>query len=214
MQVYTAPSGPLFTNSYLVVCEKTKEAVVIDPAPGSFHPISRKIQKHHLKLCGLWLTHSHWDHLGDMVYFKRAYPVPLSVHPADQENVKRPGADGLPCPFCIEGVQPDSLLVEGEILEVGALRFLVIHTPGHTPGGVCYYEAAEKGLFTGDTLFKGSIGNLSFSMSEPEKMWHSLEKLSGLPKETRVYAGHGESTTLEEESWLDRAKEIFGNSSG
>jgi glyoxylase-like metal-dependent hydrolase (beta-lactamase superfamily II) len=90
------------------------------------------------------------------------------------------------------------------------LQIEVIHTPGHSPGGVCYLIEKEHVMISGDTLFKGSIGRLDFPSSDAEKMWSSLERLSRLAPETKVFPGHGESTTLARENWLKNAKNIFG----
>jgi len=111
--------------------------------------------------------------------------------------------------YQIEGVEPEFDLQEGEIIEVGKLQLIVIASPGHTPGGVCFYLDKEKILFSGDTLFKGSIGNLSFPTADPQAMWHSLKKLEKLPSETVVYPGHGPSTTIGDEDWLPKAQELF-----
>ena len=109
----------------------------------------------------------------------------------------------------IKGARPSHDLVEGQILRVGQLKALVIATPGHTPGGVCFYFKKENILISGDTLFKGSIGNLSFPTAEPAKMWHSLKQLARLPPDTHVYPGHGGPTTIKEEYWLDEAENHF-----
>jgi hydroxyacylglutathione hydrolase len=155
------------------------------------------------------LTHSHWDHIGDLKKVKTRFGVPVYVHPADRGNVVKPGSDKLPLMYQIEGVEPEFDLQEGEIIEVGKLQLIVIASPGHTPGGVCFYLDKEKILFSGDTLFKGSIGNLSFPTADPQAMWHSLKKLEKLPSETVVYPGHGPSTTIGDEDWLPKAQELF-----
>jgi glyoxylase-like metal-dependent hydrolase (beta-lactamase superfamily II) len=111
----------------------------------------------------------------------------------------------------IPSVEPSILMQEGDQIPVGHLNFSVMHTPGHTPGGVCFYEPQQGILFSGDTLFKGTIGNLSFPTCQPDEMWPSLEKLSRLPRATQVYPGHGPATTIKQENWLGRAKDIFGN---
>ena len=117
----------------------------------------------------------------------------------------------MPCWIDIEGIVPTHLMDEGDTIAVGDLHFKVIHTPGHTPGGVCFYCPEEKILISGDTLFKGTIGNLSFSTGRPALMWPSLKKLALLPPETQVFPGHGEKTTIGNEKWLARAEEMFGN---
>jgi glyoxylase-like metal-dependent hydrolase (beta-lactamase superfamily II) len=109
----------------------------------------------------------------------------------------------------ILGVDPDDFLEEGKVIQVGKLQVAVIHTPGHSPGSVCLYLREQKILFSGDTLFQGTIGNLHLPTSQPEKMWESLRKLAALPPETHVVPGHGSDTVLAKETWLSHAKEIF-----
>jgi len=211
MIISTFPSGPFQTNAYIAACPLTRIAAVIDPAPGSFKLLSNFLSKNELRLERILLTHSHWDHIADAHSMKTAYEVPVCLHPLDSPNLERPGADGLPFRLLIQGVTPDQFFHDGETFKVGQLEFLVITTPGHTPGGICFYCKEENVLFSGDTLFKGSMGNVSFPGSNPEDMWNSLQKLSLLPPETKVFPGHGPTTTIGSENWLSRAKEIFGN---
>ena len=202
-------SGPFETNAYLVWCPKTQKAAVIDPAPESAQRLIKHIQSYNLKLDKIILTHSHWDHFGDLKALHDHIPAPIYIHPEDQENIKTPGSDGLPMFFDIHPMTPTHLVENKQHIQVGDLDFEVIHTPGHTPGGICLYEPHHKMLISGDTLFKGSIGNLAFPTAEPDRMWQSLETLSQLPKETAVYPGHGEMTYLKDETWLKNAKQIF-----
>lgn len=204
------PSGPFGTNAYLLACAKKRVGVFIDPAPESSQRLLSAKEKHQLKIEAIYLTHSHWDHIGDVAMLKKKLNLPLYVHPADADNVRRPGSDGLPLFFQVEGAEPDHFFAEGQKLRIGDLLIEVIHTPGHTPGGVCFYLPKEKVLISGDTLFQGTIGNLSFPTSDPAAMWTSLKKLSKLPPETRVYPGHGGSTTISAEGWLEKAEEVFG----
>lgn len=209
MNIIVFPSGPFSTNAYLVYCSKTNEAAIIDPAPESKELLIQELNEKNLQLKAYYLTHSHWDHFGDLFALSKEYPAPIWVHPLDQPNLESPGADGLPMFVHIQGVKVTHTFEEGQTLSLGALEFKVLHTPGHSPGGVCFYFEQEKVLFSGDTLFKGSIGNLSFPTSNANQMWKSLEKLSKLPLETQVYPGHGEATTLKEETWLKNAQKIF-----
>lgn len=96
------------------------------------------------------------------------------------------------------------------IIKVGQLNFQTIHTPGHSVGSICLYEPSQNVLFSGDTLFKGSIGNISFPTSRPDLMWSSLDKLAKLPASTIVYPGHGPTTTIANETWLSDAQHYFG----
>lgn len=204
------PSGPFETNAYVAVCSKTNQAVIIDPAPDSFDSISQFIKDENLNPIALWLTHSHWDHIADASKVVEHYHLPVYIHPLDAPNLQKPGSDRLPCWISIKGVAPTHLLNEGDTVSVGDLTFTVIHTPGHTPGGVCFYCPQENVLISGDTLFQGTIGNLSFPTAVPDKMWPSLAKLATLPPQTRVYPGHGNPTTIGNEPWLGRAEQIFG----
>ncbi|MDB2614304.1 MBL fold metallo-hydrolase, partial [Chlamydiales bacterium] len=187
-------SGPVATNAYVVSCEETQFAWIIDPAPGSAPLIYKYLEEKSLKPKAIILTHSHWDHMGDAAEIKRKLSLPVSIHKDDEANLKKPGADKLPLFFEIEGVTPDNYLQDGDDLSLGIHRFKVIHTPGHSPGSLCLFEEKERVLFSGDTLFQGSIGNISFPTSNASKMWESLKKLELLPPETVVYSGHGENT--------------------
>lgn len=212
MKIQHVPSGPFLTKAYIASCPATSVAAIIDPSPDSTEKITNYITANSLIPKKILLTHSHWDHIADVYLVKRHYPeIPVFIHPLDAPNLIHPGSDGLPYPGLIQGVEPDHLFVDGETLSIGEMLFKVIHTPGHTPGGVCFYFDKEGVLFSGDTLFKGSIGNLSFPSCVPDKMWPSLDKLAKLPPETQVYPGHGLSTTIGSESWLPNARKIFGN---
>jgi len=212
MFIQPIPSGPFETNAYVVACTDTSEALIIDPAPESAATVAACLSANLLRPTCILLTHSHWDHIADTAKLKQLLKVPVFVHEDDAENLSHPGSDGLPCWIAIEGVLPDGFFREGHLLTCGKLKFQVIHTPGHTPGGVCFYEAHEHVLISGDTLFKGSIGNLSFPTARPALMWPSLDKLAKLPPETVVYPGHGPKTTIKAESWLPEAQRIFGHS--
>lgn len=210
MLIEIFPSGPFSTNAYVAACLATGEAVIIDPAPQSAQAIHAFIKERQLKCNAILLTHSHWDHIADVASLKELYPVPVYINPLDAPNLRQPGADQLPCWISFPSVEPDVLIEENDAIPLGQLKFKVIHTPGHTPGGVCFFESAQKVLFSGDTLFKGTIGNLSFPTCQPDKMWGSLDKLAKLPAETKVYPGHGPATTIGAENWLPQAKQLFG----
>lgn len=209
MNIEAFPSGPFETNAYVISCQNTNSAAIIDPAPDSAPSIISYIKAHNLVPQMIILTHSHWDHIADTSTLLREYSIPVYIHPLDALNLRKPGSDGLPCWLQIEGVEPDKELHEGEIISIGMLNFTVIETPGHTPGGICLYNKEKNILISGDTLFKGSIGNLSFPTARPNLMWESLAKLAKLPAETKVYPGHGPETSIKAESWISNAKQIF-----
>jgi len=211
MFIATLPSGPFETNAYVVACPLTQKAAIIDPGVDSFSKIKEVLENNHFIPTMILLTHSHWDHIAGVAELKQHYSIPVYVHPDDHGNLLNPRSDGLPCPYHFPGVTADHLFKDKETITLGSLPFEIIETPGHTPGGVCFYFPSEKVLFSGDTLFHGSIGNLSFPTSRPELMWPSLKKLALLPPETVVYPGHGPTTTIGHERWLANAEKIFGN---
>lgn len=211
MFIQAIPSGPFETNAYVVACPHTKHAAIIDPAPESAAAIEHCLTKNSFIPQKILLTHSHWDHIADVAPLKEHYKIPVYIHPEDAGNLEDPGSDGLPCWYQFDSVTPAGFLNEGDKVSIGNITFTILHTPGHTPGGICLYCPEEKVLISGDTLFQGSIGNLSFATARPKLMWSSLDKLAKLPSETKVYPGHGPATTIGHENWLPRAKEIFGN---
>jgi glyoxylase-like metal-dependent hydrolase (beta-lactamase superfamily II) len=203
------PSGPLETNAYLLACEDTKQAAVIDAPFESADLLLQRIKELSLSVDMILLTHSHWDHIADVCLLKERLNAPVYVHKEDADNLENPGTDRLPLFFPLKGVKPDGYLSEGQELTVGKLRIKVIHTPGHSPGSICFYLPSEKILISGDTLFRGTIGNLSLPTARPASMWDSLKKLAILPAETKVYPGHGGPTTISAEKWIAHAQERF-----
>ncbi len=202
--------GPVQTNCIVLACEKTKIAAIVDAPMGSMEKIEPFIQKNGIGVQYLLLTHSHWDHIAEVEQVKKKWDIPVCIHSQDVDNLVSPGSDGLPLPLDLPSIEVDRLFRDGEVIELGTLQLRVIHTPGHSPGGICFYIPDENTLISGDTLFRGSIGNLSFPLSNSEDMWGSLKKLSALPASTRVLPGHGPETTIGAESWLADAKNIFG----
>ena len=209
MIVEVFPLGPAETNAYLLGCSKTKQAALIDVPFQTSEIVLKKAQDLGLNIVMILLTHSHWDHTAEAANVKEQLKVPIYIHPDDARNLEDPGSDGLPLYFPIKGVKPDEFLHDGQVIALGALTIQVIHTPGHSPGGVCFYVPAESTLFSGDTLFRGTIGNLSFPTGRPQLMWQSLKKLALLPSNTKVYPGHGGATTIGRESGSLMRKKSF-----
>ncbi|MCP5509389.1 MAG: MBL fold metallo-hydrolase [Chlamydiales bacterium] len=205
MFIKTFPAGPFSTNAYVLI--DGSKGLIFDPAPGSALAIIEALSD--VEVLGIYLTHSHWDHIADAFQLKEKFNIPVFVHALDSANLERPGSDGLPLMFPIQGLIPDGFLSDGQKIYFNHNLIEVIHTPGHSPGGVCFYFPEEGVLFSGDTLFKGTIGNLSFPTSNSDAMWQSLAKLAKLPKNTRVYPGHGAATSIGAESWLGSAQEHF-----
>jgi hydroxyacylglutathione hydrolase len=196
------PSGPLSTNAILFGCEETGIGAVIDPSQGSTRLLLQEAHRLGLQIKFIFLTHSHWDHIADVHELREKTGAQVYIHPLDEGNLIEPGSDGLDLYFPIRGVEPDWSLEEGKVVQVGQLQVEVIHTPGHSPGCVCLYIKEAKVLFSGDTLFKGTIGGLHLPTAREPLMWGSLDKLALLPSDVRVISGHGDDTTIGQESWL------------
>jgi glyoxylase-like metal-dependent hydrolase (beta-lactamase superfamily II) len=191
------PIGPLQVLTYLVVCPQTKEAVIIDPA-GEAERISALIQEEGVRVKFILNTHGHADHVLANKKLKQMLSVPTCMHESDDhffslQDVQEASSKefGLPTSDPV-----DIQLKDGDVIEVGALKVNVIHTPGHTPGSVCYLVSGN--LFTGDTLFVGAVGRTDLTGASLETLLDSLEKkLLPLPAETIVWPGHdyGETPT-------------------
>jgi hydroxyacylglutathione hydrolase len=191
--------GPLQENCYLYACPVTREAVIIDPGDEAERIIAT-IQE--LKLIPRYIinTHGHFDHICAIDAVSSVYPVPLAIHPADvalysDENIA--AMLGRKGPLVKR--TPDMLLKEGDRIAFGTLTLEVLHTPGHTPGGVSLLSQPYC-VFSGDTLFYRGIGRTDLAGGNYEQIITSIrEKLYTLDDELVVFPGHGEPTTIIEE---------------
>lgn len=199
--------GPIDNNTYLIGCENTKKAFVIDPSFNATDEIKKFLEDSSYSLDKICLTHSHWDHIADVKLLKDTFSIPVYIHELDAAMLKNP--DNLFSDQKVEGVEADVLLKDSDKISLGDLEIETIHTPGHTPGGVCFLIKKEKTLFSGDTLFKGSFGRVDFDYSNPKDMIKSLKKLSQLDKDIKVYPGHGSSTTIGAESWMENVEKYI-----
>ena len=188
-------AGPLHTNAYVVGFHG--KGVIIDPGYESREPLLALVHQHQLTIEAIWLTHSHFDHIAELYAFKTMEGWPIYVHERDAENVRQPGSDGIPNFLNVRGVEPDGYF--SDRASFGELTCEVIPTPGHSPGGVCFYFAEQKVLFSGDTLFKGTYGRVDQPHASAADMKASLRRLGQLPDDVIVYPGHGGVTTMGEE---------------
>jgi len=203
MNIFCFATGPLDTNTYILYSENTKEAVIIDPGFDSFKTLVTELEKKKLRPTGIWLTHSHWDHIGNVSIVKERFNIPVYIHEEDRGNLEHPGSDKVPMMFePFTGTKPDFILSDNLSLSAFDHLFTVIHTPGHSPGSCCFYCPQEKLLISGDTIFKHGMGSISLATGEPDRMRSSLAKLALLPPDTVIYPGHGPRTILSNERWL------------
>lgn len=197
MKIETMVLGQVRTNCYLVIQEETREAVLVDAADRA-DIISRKLVDEDLTLKAVFLTHGHGDHILAVEKLKQDFGVKVYAAETEADLLLDPRKNlsedlfGIPA-----AVKADVLLGDGQEIEAAGITFQVIHTPGHTPGGCCYYQAQEKVLFSGDTLFHGSVGRTDFPGGSMSQLVRSVrEKLLVLPEDVAVYPGHEGMTAI------------------
>ena len=195
-------AGAYETNCYILRKDKdAKDCVIIDTALES-RPIINFLQENKLNPAVLVLTHGHIDHIAAIPAIKELWPeMKVYIHEADAEMLVRPTSNLSPLAGKMFKTEPaDKLLKDGEEINIAGISLKVLHTPGHTAGGICLYSKKANVVFAGDTLFQGSVGRTDFPGSSTEKLMSSIkEKLLVLPDETVVYTGHGEETSIGEE---------------
>ncbi len=194
MEILILPVGPIEANCYIVF-DESKEALIIDPGAEG-QKIFREIEKHGLKVKYIVNTHGHGDHIGANQKLKELTGASILIHELDAPMLTD-GAKNLSIYLGKNISQPaaDKLLKDGDVLEVGKMRFTVLHTPGHTRGGICLL--GEDVCFTGDTLFDGSIGRTDLPGGSYTELINSIKtKLFTLDDKIVVYPGHGPDTTI------------------
>ena len=183
MRVETFVRGPLQNNVYLLCDEISNEAAIIDPGIGS-DDLLKNIEEQQLRLRYVLVTHAHFDHIDNVALFREQTGAEVVSHRADAAVLEE-----------LAGVSADVLLDGGEELVLGNLTLQTFHTPGHSPGGVCFL--VEDHLFAGDTLFAGSIGRSDFPDSDGALLLRAIAgEILPLPDETHVLPGHGDATTI------------------
>lgn len=191
--------GAVGTNCYFAINEQTKECLVIDPGDNA-DALAGKIGEGGLVPKAILLTHGHFDHIMGVEGLKRRYDLPVYVHEADEEMLERTDLNCGAMVGASVSLKADKLLRDGNRLKLAGLDIEVLHTPGHTPGGVCYYFPGEEVVFSGDTLFCESVGRTDLPGGDMSALIHSIrEKVLKLPDLTIVYPGHGEPTKISTE---------------
>ncbi len=194
MILETLTVGPLQANCYVVGCEQTKNGFVVDPG-GDADRILDAIDRLELQIEYIFNTHEHVDHIAANRALKEATGATLVIHEAGRDEVEQPHPFWSSMVGGVEPSQPDETMAEDDAWEVGTLTVRVVHTPGHSPGGVCL--AVNGALFTGDTLFAGSIGRTDLPGGDMETLQRSLQRLvDEFDDDTKVYPGHRGPSTI------------------
>jgi hydroxyacylglutathione hydrolase len=189
------PLGPIQANCFIVACEETKEAVVIDPGDEA-DKILMALAKKALKVKKIINTHGHFDHVGANRRLTEVTGAKLMIHSQDVPMLSQSAASAKAWGMRADNSPtPDRVLEDGDIITFGNLSLTVIHTPGHTRGGISLY--GHGAVFVGDTLFSGSVGRTDFPGGDYDTLIKSIQqKIFKLPEDTKVYPGHMGPTTV------------------
>lgn len=198
MNIECLTVGPFQANC-CVTWGPERHALVIDPGADA-QAILACLDAHGLDVACYLLTHGHMDHIGALAEVSAKHPAPYAIHALDLKWAFGPLNQSLPyysAPRRPAGTP--RTLEDGQTWTDGGLSYTVIGTPGHSPGGVCFYFATDRVLFSGDTLFQGTVGRTDLPGGDGRVLTQSLRKLAQLPPETRIVPGHGPETRLAEE---------------
>jgi len=194
MIIKTLVVGPLDENTYIVGDEDTRDAIIIDPGDEP-ERIMDMVREEGVRIDAIICTHAHFDHIGAVGDIKRETGARVLIHGDDLDIFRSARDHAVLWGFEIDELpQPDGLLEEGDLIRVGGLDFKVIHTPGHSPGSISIY--GEGVVFTGDTIFRDSVGRTDLPGGSLEMLKGSFRRLLRLPEDTRVLPGHGADTTI------------------
>jgi glyoxylase-like metal-dependent hydrolase (beta-lactamase superfamily II) len=204
LQIVQIPAGPIETNAFLVLDPETHEAFIVDAPPDVMDGLANEVERLGAQPRALLLTHTHWDHIVDTAVVSERYGIPVMVHDLDRPRLEDPRGGPEP----ITPRSPDRLLAEGDELTLGQHRFVVMHTPGHSPGQVSFYCAEQAIMLGGDTLFPDGYGRVDIPGASEEQTVATMRRLLELPDDVTVLTGHGRPTTIgRERPWMERVAE-------
>lgn len=187
--------GPVATNCYLIINKDNNESIIVDPAD-SPESIYDMVVRSASKPQAILLTHGHFDHIGAALDIKAEYGIKIYAH-EDEKDVLTSDANVASMMGMRLSVDADEYVRDRQTLLFGGVKYEVIHTPGHTKGGCCYYVASDKVLFSGDTMFCQSYGRTDFPTGSYSELINSItQKLLKLDDDVIVYPGHNEETKI------------------
>ena len=206
MERITRVIGPAATNVHVLADERSREAIAIDTAIPSLAWITDELAARDWTLKLIVSTHGHWDHIGDNASVAVATGAEIAVHPLDRHRLEDP--QPLYAPFEIPPSVPAVELAEGGEIRFGAIRLVVLHTPGHTEGSVCLYAPDDGVILSGDTLFAGGWGRVDLAGGDPNAMVASIARLTSFEDGIGVLPGHGSTTTIgRERAWMELVRD-------
>jgi len=195
-----ATGGLASTNCFLLADESTKQAVIFDAPDHTVQPLLDLADKNEWRIIGLWLTHGHFDHLADHAVVTAHSPgAKVLIHALDHPKLKKPGSAMFQLPFKIPPRDADALIADGDVLKMGRYECKVIHTPGHSPGHVCFHFESEGVLIGGDLIICGAVGRTSLPGSSTADLDDSIRTVMELPPSTKLLPGHCDATSLGDE---------------
>ncbi|WMJ89597.1 MBL fold metallo-hydrolase [Anaerocolumna sp. MB42-C2] len=196
MKIQSYVLGLVSTNCYIISNENTKEAIIIDPADQA-QVISDKLNEQGLHPVTIVLTHGHFDHIMAAESLAKRYNIPVIAGEAEKELLADSDLNGGYMIRKNITLKADQYVRDKEQITLAGLKIQLIHTPGHTAGGMCYYFEKEKVLISGDTLFLESIGRTDLPTGNAATLIDSIkQKLMVLPDDVEIYPGHGDRTTI------------------
>lgn len=195
MKINVFVIGPFQVNTILLWNERTSDAYLVDPG-GEHRVVRRFIEKERLNVRAILATHGHVDHVAGVREFQKEMKLPYLIHPAERENVMGAEMAARLFGFRIDGVPTiDGDLTDGQVLPLGDESLTLLHTPGHSEGGLCFLNGTD--LICGDTIFAGSVGRTDFPGGDWPTLLNSIRtRILTLPDEVRLIPGHGPNTSV------------------
>jgi glyoxylase-like metal-dependent hydrolase (beta-lactamase superfamily II) len=202
--IKTFPGGPIETNAYLVIDTDSHEALVIDAPEGVTDEIIESAKQDSASITQIVITHTHWDHIGDAAEMKEKTGAPLLAHELAVPGLAKPGSVVFELPKPIPPVTADRLVKDGDTVTLGNHAFAVLHLPGHDIAHIALYSEPDRIFLGGDVLFPGGHGRTDVPGTDQATMERSLARLVDFPPDVVVYPGHGKTTTIGDERWLQQ----------